>query len=575
MQYTVSILYFLSVLVFGVLASLLWRFRSMPITGPFLWVLGLGGLWALFDGFYVLSDSQEGMLFWSLVKYIPIAFIPMAFFILALRYYKQSHWWDWRVIALLSVVPLLTVFLCLTINPIFTGPIWLDAGPVIPELHYSSGPYYTIHLTYTYAVMAGGFLFLLASLRGAQPLYRRQTLFLLASSMLPMLMDVLSELGLVRWYDPAPLMFAISGLINFWALFHLRVLDIAPIAHSLVIKHMPDLMLVVDDKGRVVDINPAALTALSIDSGRAIGLPLVEVLPQWSDSIMRLHGAASVESARYEVTVAIEGEGRTYDLSVAPIKSGRGETAGHLLLLRDISTHSEVREAYQRANINLQEQLTHVEDLQVQLREQATRDSLTGLFNRRYLEETLHAALASARREHYPVSMIMLDIDHFKQINDTWGHDVGDRVLREVSALLKAQVRAGDIACRYGGEEFIVVLPNASPDVAYRRAEAIRKACRSMRVLEGVNTITCTVSLGVASSPMNAQTAQELTRAADGALYVAKANGRNRTWMLDTADTVTTNALVKGMETKVLSSIDQICSPTTARLAITEPIRQP
>jgi diguanylate cyclase (GGDEF)-like protein/PAS domain S-box-containing protein len=163
------------------------------------------------------------------------------------------------------------------------------------------------------------------------------------------------------------------------------------------------------------------------------------------------------------------------------------------------------------------------------LREQSIRDPLTGLFNRRYLEEALKQQLSRVSRTQHPLGVIMLDIDHFKQVNDTYGHAMGDALLRELGQLLISHVRAEDIACRYGGEEFIVIMPDASLAVTQERAEFLRQAIRMVRVqhggllLEGV-----TLSLGVAVYPQHGQTKDDVLRAADGALYGAKQAGRDR-----------------------------------------------
>ena len=163
------------------------------------------------------------------------------------------------------------------------------------------------------------------------------------------------------------------------------------------------------------------------------------------------------------------------------------------------------------------------------LREQSIRDVLTGLFNRRYMEEALKQQLSRVSRNLHPLGVIMLDIDHFKQVNDTYGHAMGDALLRELGQLLKSHVRAEDIACRYGGEEFIVIMPDASLAATQQRAESLRQAIRTLRVqhggllLEGI-----TLSLGVAIYPQHGQTKDDVLRAADAALYAAKQAGRDR-----------------------------------------------
>jgi diguanylate cyclase (GGDEF)-like protein len=157
------------------------------------------------------------------------------------------------------------------------------------------------------------------------------------------------------------------------------------------------------------------------------------------------------------------------------------------------------------------------------------RDPLTGLYNRRYLEETMGRELPRARRLGESVGVIVLDIDHFKNLNDTYGHDAGDFVLERTGELLRAATRNSDIACRFGGEEFAVILPGATLLVARNRAEAIRAALESLEIdFEGKLIGPLTVSAGVASMPPHGQDWTHTLQQADRALYTAKQSGRNK-----------------------------------------------
>ncbi len=158
------------------------------------------------------------------------------------------------------------------------------------------------------------------------------------------------------------------------------------------------------------------------------------------------------------------------------------------------------------------------------LKEEAIRDPLTNLYNRRFLRDYLSRELMRAARESIRVAVIMIDLDRFKRVNDTAGHAAGDFVLTEIATLLKRHIRGTDIACRYGGEEFTLVLPNATLQSARRRGEAICSAIREESGrLRGV-----TASLGVAIFPDHATEPAPLLRAADKALYDAKSRGRNQ-----------------------------------------------
>jgi diguanylate cyclase (GGDEF)-like protein/PAS domain S-box-containing protein len=166
--------------------------------------------------------------------------------------------------------------------------------------------------------------------------------------------------------------------------------------------------------------------------------------------------------------------------------------------------------------------------LQKELEEQAIRDSLTGLYNRRFLDETLSRELSRAERDKYSISVVMLDLDHFKNFNDSYGHEVGDLMLKQLGRMLSSQVRAGDIACRYGGEEFVVVMPKASLSVARQRANDWRIRFENQTIEHEGEVLNATLSAGVAVFPLHGTTSEEIIRRADQAMYAAKAAGRNQ-----------------------------------------------
>jgi diguanylate cyclase (GGDEF)-like protein/PAS domain S-box-containing protein len=167
--------------------------------------------------------------------------------------------------------------------------------------------------------------------------------------------------------------------------------------------------------------------------------------------------------------------------------------------------------------------------LRESLRTQSIRDPLTGLFNRRYMEESLEREFRRAERRGVPVGVVMLDLDRFTHFNNTFGHQAGDTLLQAIGELLRTRIRAEDIACRYGGEEFVLIMPEASLDVTAERAEKLRREARELRVQQhGQSLGAVTVSFGVAAFPQHGPTAEAVIRAADLALYQAKNDGRDR-----------------------------------------------
>ena len=181
-------------------------------------------------------------------------------------------------------------------------------------------------------------------------------------------------------------------------------------------------------------------------------------------------------------------------------------------------------------NKKLQQEIVKRTQAEEKLLFQAIRDPLTGLFNRRYLEESLEREIAKSKRHKTPLGLIMLDADHFKVFNDSYGHLAGDVVLRNLSEVLVSYSRKEDIACRYGGEEFILVLPGTSVEVTQHRAEELRYIVESRKTVEYEQKVmpNVTISLGVAVLPEHGTSRERLLAAADEALYSAKKTGRNK-----------------------------------------------
>jgi|SRR5580658_9099808 diguanylate cyclase (GGDEF)-like protein len=168
-------------------------------------------------------------------------------------------------------------------------------------------------------------------------------------------------------------------------------------------------------------------------------------------------------------------------------------------------------------------------NLRMKLEHQSIRDSLTGLFNRHFMQISLERELSRAARKKQTLAVLMLDVDHFKQFNDTCGHPAGDAVLREIAQLFQANTREEDVACRYGGEEFTILLPDVTVESARERAEQLLHAVANLRVMVEHRTYSdLTISIGIAFYPNDGDTAELLLRRADEALYRSKREGRNR-----------------------------------------------
>jgi diguanylate cyclase (GGDEF)-like protein len=218
---------------------------------------------------------------------------------------------------------------------------------------------------------------------------------------------------------------------------------------------------------------------------------------------------------------------------------GRGQILGMLHLrgevLRTRKTSAALDDSIERFTDQLSLSLTNIE-LRERLENMALRDGLTGLYNRRFLDEMLERDLAKLKRDNKVAALLLLDVDHFKRFNDTHGHQAGDEALRRVATALGSSVRASDVVCRYGGEEFLVFLPDCNVTEATAKAETIRAAVAGTSMSIGERVIpNVTISIGLAMFSAHGATRGQLIHAADAALYRAKGAGRNRVIAADSA----------------------------------------
>jgi diguanylate cyclase (GGDEF)-like protein/PAS domain S-box-containing protein len=301
--------------------------------------------------------------------------------------------------------------------------------------------------------------------------------------------------------------------------------ELIPIARDIIMDHIPQLVVVMDANDLIIDANEVAESWAGISKAEMIGKDPMQIFKEWPQFLNRL---IVTEETREEVTLSGEPT-RIVELMVIPIKNKNdGTLSGRVVVAHDITERKQAENDANDMNEILWGKIEEVESLQAQLREQAIRDPLTGLFNRRFFSESLEKEMAQAVRDNSPLSFIILDIDYFKKINDTYGHKCGDFVLQTFAKFLSDHVRTADLLCRFGGEEFVILMPNASTESAYERAEVLRKQFEEMNIDFENQKIKGTFSAGVATFPAHAGSSETVLSLADQALYQSKANGRNR-----------------------------------------------
>lgn len=388
------------------------------------------------------------------------------------------------------------------------------------------GPLFWLHIGYCYTLAAWCFQHLMRAMIWSNPLQRLQLRSILLSALLPaagaMASLILGHSG-QGGLDVTPLSIALAGMVHYYVMFRQGLLRLLPVARDLVVEHVGDAILVMDTDDRVVDVNSAArkLAARMFDDlpGNLLGMQAWTLLP-------RREKRRVVTNGEYHVTTP-DGS-LDLDLRVNEVTDRHGNLLGRVVVMRDITELNNQRRRLAAANQQLTHQLQVIEALRCDLAELAVRDELTGLHNRRHLMRQLEDSLDDARSSAQPLSLILLDIDHFKAVNDRYGHAVGDALLVATSTALREGLRAGDTIARIGGEEFVILLPNTSLNEALHTAEALRSRCATARVESQHGSVSATVSAGVATFPECGWTGSELLANADEALYAAKRAGRDQ-----------------------------------------------
>lgn len=264
---------------------------------------------------------------------------------------------------------------------------------------------------------------------------------------------------------------------------------------------------------------------------QVLGQPVEQlVLPEYREAFVALirqvfAGQAGVLT--FEIQ-GLKGNRRWLETHAVPLRNASQDIIALLGVARDITERKQHEALQAQAHQQLEGQLAKITLLQSELKQQSIRDPLTGLYNRRYLNETLPRELSRAHRDAQALAVVMIDLDHFKQVNDTHGHVAGDAVLRSLAEILEAGARESDIVCRFGGEEFLIALTGMNAEQALQRAETWRLALMTTTIHHGEATIMVTLSAGIALFPMHGEDVLTLTAHADSALYQSKTAGRNR-----------------------------------------------
>ena len=488
-------------------------------------------VWNFSYAMITLVPSLEAKQFWLRLENIGILLVPVIWFIFTVQYTRLDRWLNFGTGSLLFVIPFISLVFVFSHSWFHLyystiRPVSEQGGPLV----IGRGPWYLVSLVNNYTFNLIGMSLLIWRAVQYRDLYRRQMFSLIRAVLIPILVNVFYQLAPVLIpafsirIDLTPISFTMTAALIAFGVFGLRIFDLMPIARYTVMEHIPEMVFVVDAHDRVLDANSVAQKMLDKSIDEIIGKHPMDVFQDWPQLVNRF-----LSSDEIHEEIQIPGDPpRTVELVISHLYNRFNMLEGRVIVAHDITEHKWLENDLKYANEVLKLQLAKIDELRAQLQEQAIRDPLTNVYNRRYMAEFLDQEIARGERENYPVSVAIMDMDHFKQFNDNYGHKCGDIVLQAFANFLVEHTRRSDVVCRYGGEEFVILMPNAPLEASFDRVEVWRKDfCESAIAYEDMKFST-TFSAGVATFPEHGLTGDAILQAADKALYRSKNSGRNR-----------------------------------------------
>ncbi len=482
--------------------------RRSAITWPFIGLLTANACYSFGYAWELNSVHTQGMLAWTRLEYLGITAIPIFWLLVAARFSGRTRWLSRPLLAGMTALSVLTLVLNWTspLHQLYYRSISVSTSGPFPLLLTEKGVFYWIFQAYINLALATGSIILVGALLRAPAAYRRQALIMVIGALVPWLGYAVYILGLTPYgIDAGPFGLILTGPIFAIGLFRFRLLDLVPVAREAVFLGMTEGVIVLDAANRIIDSNPAARRLFPGLGQAAVGNPAEGVLGRYPAARGLLAKGAEPGA---EIGVEIDGRLRYYQVRLAPIRNRRGRVICRAMSFNDSTEQTVLRQ---------------------RLGSLAATDELTGAANRRAFMEQGRRELARAKRGGHALSLIILDLDHFKAINDRWGHAAGDAALVEACRRFRAGLRAADILGRHGGEEFAVLLPETPPAQGLQAAERMRAALAGEPLSVGEDkSVAISASLGVAGlDRVGDEVIEDLVRAADQAMYQAKAAGRN------------------------------------------------
>ncbi|MEN0105819.1 MAG: histidine kinase N-terminal 7TM domain-containing protein [Pseudomonas sp.] len=526
----------------GVLMLAHWvtRQRGFPGRESFF-LLHMASFWWLLAASLEMAAQGSGCkMFWAAMAWPGIVGLPTFWAVFLWQYVNSERKpLPLSQVAVFAAVPVMVWLLALS-NPWHGLFYTFDTAPAsdLPgaSINYRHGPLFYATAIYEYAFVLFCLAVVIKAAVVSSGVHRRHYLAFVLVTLMPWG----ANLSYVFWdvqlfgFDPTPFCFAFTLLAFSWLIVGVRLFDLLPVARHLLLQELLDPVVVIDTQHRVLEANPAA-RRLSGTTEQWQGVPLSE-WPVYGQALQAL--LQQPTNASHDLLLTLDEPTRHFEVTCRAIERAtrNGSTLlGQMLYLRDVTQRHLSERKLAEALAVSEDRLRTISSLHERLQEQALRDPLTGLYNRRYLDEFFQRELARAQREKKPLALALIDLDHFKSLNDIHGHLIGDDVLVLVAQLLSDALRSTDAVFRIGGEEFLLILPGVGAEEARQRLERICLQLAITPVITRNGPQKVTLSAGMACWPAQGEALDDLLQVADAALYEAKRSGRNRVCGMDTA----------------------------------------
>jgi diguanylate cyclase (GGDEF)-like protein/PAS domain S-box-containing protein len=490
----------IAALISGCAMIFCWQRRETPGARAFSLFTGCIFIWCFFAVFEQLSRDEAARIIFGKLEYIGIVYFPIFWLIFTLQYTHNDARLSQPILRFLIVLP--TINLGLAITDPWHGLIWRRTELVLapfPSLKIEHGWWFShVMMPFQYLLLMLGIGVLLHSFFANSALYRRQILILLSAALIPFGLNVLYIVAGISFYglDMTPIGLAASGIIMQLGLFKGRLLDASPISYRTVFLNTTEAVILLDARHQIVDLNPSAYSETGRQASRVIGRPFQWGFPDYRHLLLEL----PAQELTRVLVIEQQGAPRIKEVKIRLLRSPGGRSVGWAVIIRDITLERKQQNELKRI---------------------AYLDGLTGLCNRRQLEITATKALEAQSQEQWPIALIYLDLNAFKPINDTYGHEAGDAVLIHVANCLKTSVRKGDIVARLGGDEFVALLFRANRSAAGNMSDRLKYHLRQSFDLKG-QPMQISASIGIACFPEDGQTLRDLLHLADQDMYQQK-----------------------------------------------------